>query len=222
MSDLVVYIPNHFYVNDDLVYVSWLDSTYYIAERKQHTFKLSSVNSSDPNFPIYVEYSEPITSGYVRQAVSGTTTITGLDHLEGRSVALVASGSYLGTFTVTNGSITSPITIYNYRVGLPFSMKCKTTRLELPQMNGTTQGRIKKINKLEFRYVKSINGRAGVEYDGVEYLDSLNMEFSANSQDKQILAKGGFNTDGYIVVRSNEPYPMTILSVTTNFDVVEG
>ena len=41
MADLVIYLPNHGYSNDDEVTASWLVGTYYIYDSDQDSFKLS-------------------------------------------------------------------------------------------------------------------------------------------------------------------------------------
>jgi hypothetical protein len=214
MSDLILYIPNHGYANDTPVIASWDSTIYYIADTTANSFKLALTSGGTD----YLQYSTPI-SGTVRRVVTGLTTITGLEHLEGKTVQVTGDGVYLGTFTVASGSITLPLTIYSYRLGLPYTMKCRTMRVELPNQMNTTQGTIKRLIKLELRYVKSKGGKAGQEYNGVEYLSDYNMTFSTESQDSARLVKGGYHPDGYIVIKSDEPYPMSIISAATTLEV---
>lgn len=217
MSDLTIYLPKHGYVANDQVYVSWLDDTYYVRSPDANTFKISST-ADDLNL---VAYTTNVISGYVKKVESPVTVISGLDHLEGSTVWLMSEGSYVGAYEVTNGSITSPQTVYDYKVGLPYYAKCKTTRLELPSQGETTQGRIKRISDTQIRYVKSKGAKAGQEYDSKEYLQELDMTFNDKSKDAQVLTKGGFSPDGYTVIKSEQPYPFTILSSQITFDVTQ-
>jgi len=219
MADLIVYIPNHGYSNDDPIYVSWLDGYYYVGDADEDTFKLTATKGSSD----YVQFTSTITDGYVREYddASGTTTISGLDHLEGETVTLTSGGSVVGSYTVSNGSITVPQDVYTYQVGLPYTMKVRTMRLAVPQQGGTLQSRIKKVYETVVRYIRSKGGKAGQEYGGTEYLSDLNTTFSTSSQDAVILNKGGFTEDAYTTILSEEPYPFTVLSTIISFDVEE-
>ena len=217
MSDLVVYLPNHGYSGDDPVFVSWLGGVYYVDDPTENAFKLTDGADGDN-----IEYSENVTTGYVRQITpgSGTTTIDGLEHLEGQIVYVTAFGAVVGAYTVSGGSITIPSDAYNYQVGLPYSMKIRTMRIEVPQ-SATLQTRVKSIDETIVRYVKSKNGQAGQEYDNVEYLEDLEAEYLSQSADSQSLTKGGYSKEGYTVIKSAEPYPFTIISTVIYLSVTE-
>ena len=125
MPDLVCYIPNHGYSDDDFIYVSWLDANYYVSDKDSDSFKLATTAGG----VILVQYTETIVDGFIRQiAGAGTTTISGLDHLEGEMVKVTAGGRIVATEIVSSGSITVPITLYTYQVGLPYKMKARTMR----------------------------------------------------------------------------------------------
>ncbi len=218
MSDLIVYLPNHGYSDTDPIYVSWLSGIYYVSDKDQNSFKLATVSGGS----VYVQYSTSITDGYVRyNDTTGTATISGLEHLEGELVGVTSGGTYLGAYTVSNGSITLTSAVTTYQIGKLYSMKIKSMRLELPNLSVTTQGKIKTIKEVEIRYIKSKNGKAGQEYSGTEYLSDLNAEFYTISKDAQKLAKGGYSPDGYIVIRSDEPYPFTVVSAMITFEVMQ-
>jgi len=219
VADLICYLPAHGYSDDNPVFVSWLGGTYYVYNKDTNSFKLAtSVGGS------LVQYTETITDGYVRQVdtTDGTiTTITGLEHLEGENVLVTSGGSLVGLYPVSGGSITIPDWVYSYQVGLPYAMKVKTTRLEIPNSSGI-QSRIKNINELVVRHVKSSGGQAGQEKNGVEYLNDLECTYSEKSDDATVNVRGGLNDDGYIVVTSADPYPMTVLATIVSFSVDES
>ena len=219
MPDLICYVPNNGYTDADPIYVSWLDDIYYVSDKDAHSFKLATTAGG----ATLVQFTETITTGYVREVddAAGATAISGLDHLEGESVYLTADGSVVGYYTVSGGSITVPSDVYTYQVGLPYSCKIKTMRFELPNPPNTTQGKIKRINETEARYVRTKNIKLGQEYNGTEYLSSLNTDFSTKSKDVSTLTKGGFSPEGYTVIKSDEPYPMTILSTSVTIEVTQ-
>jgi len=219
MSDMVVYIPFHGYDDDDSVYVSWLDAVYYVADKDLYAFKLVTTSGGST----YLQWTEDITSGFIREvdSSSGTTTIVGLDYLEGENVYVTSGGEIVGLFAVENGSVSVPNILFTYQVGLPYKMKVRTMRLSMPQEGNTFQTRIKRIHETVVRYIRSKYGRAGQEYDGIEYLTDLDTTFSTSSRDDTKPTKGGFSEDSYTVITSDKPVPFTLLATIISFEVEE-
>lgn len=218
MPDLIVYLPNHSYSDDDQIYISWLDANYYVSDKDSDSFKLATASGGST----LIQFSETITEGFVREvSVSGVTTISGLDHLEGETVKITAGGSVIGTEVVSGGSITISSSVFTYQVGLSYKMKVRTMRLSVPQEGNTFQTRIKRIHETVVRYIRSKFGKAGQEYGETEYLEDLDTAFSTSSQDATKLTKGGFSEDAYTVVTSDEPVPFTLLATIISFEVEE-
>lgn len=219
MSDLLVYLPNHGYANNDPIYVSWLDANYYVSDEADDSFKLATTEGGD----ILVQFTETITDGFVREFddTAGTATISGLDHLEGQIVKVTSGGVVVGTEVVSDGSITITSDVFTYQVGLPFKMKVRTMRLAVPPPN-TLQTRIKRIHRTTVRYIRSLLGSAGQEYDGVEHLGDINATFSIASQDTpkdNRLTKGGWSEDAYTVIVSDDPVPFTVLATIIDVEI---
>ena len=216
---LIVYIPDHGYT-DSYVYVSWLDDYYYTQDEDSHSFALVATQLGSD----YVEYTETVTDGYVREALeAGTTTITGLDHLEGEIVKVTANGALVATGTVSGGSVTIPGTaVVTYQAGLPYKMKVRTMRMSIPQDGNTLQSRIKRISETVIRYIRSSLGKAGQEYDGTEYLTDLDTTFSTEAQDDTKPTLGGFTPDAYTVITSDDPLPFTVLASIVTVEVEES
>jgi hypothetical protein len=219
MPDLIVYIPSHGYSNSDYITVSWLGGEYYVRDKDTDTFKISSTDD-DLNL---VQFTETITDGYVReQSETGSATISGLDHLEGETVFVTSNGERIGSsYIVSGGSITLSDAITTYQVGLPYSMKIRTMRLEVPS-SPTVQTRVKKINETVVRHVRAREGRAGQEKDGTEYLNDVEATFATQSADSTIVTRGGMSEDSYTVVKSDNPYPFTVLATIISFTVEEN
>ncbi len=219
MPDLICYIPSHGYSNTDSIYVSWLDTILYVSDKDNDSFKLATASGG----ATLIEFTETITEGYVREVdtSASTTTISGLDHLEGETVILTSGGAVVAREIVSDGSIAVLSDVYTYQVGLPFKMKVRTMRLSVPQEGGTMQTRIKRIHETGVRYVRSIGGRAGQEYGGTEYLTDMNATFSNASKDSVNPTQGGFSEDAYTVVTSDDPLPMTVIATIISFEVEE-
>lgn len=75
-----------------------------------------------------------------------TTTISGLDHLNGESVVALADGSYVSPKTVSGGQITLPVAATVVHVGKAYTGTIQTMRPVVSLRNGTTQGKVKKVN----------------------------------------------------------------------------
>lgn len=228
MPDLICYIPNHGYAISDTIYVSWLDANFYVRDDDNDpaidadSFKIST-DDTDDNI---VQFTETITDGFVREVdlSAGTTTITGLDHLEGKTVKITSGGAVVGTETVSDGSITISSPVFTYQTGLPYKMKVRTMRLAVPSQDTTIQTKIKRIHSVVVRYIRSLLGKAGQEYDGTEYLRNIDATFSTESQDTpndSRLIEGGFTEDAYTVITSEDPLPFTVLATIVSFDIEE-
>jgi len=102
----------------------------------------------------YVEYIEKyLTDEYAFFVDSGltydgaaTTSITGLDHLEGEEVAVLADGAVHPNRTVTSGAITLQLAASVVNVGLPYIATIKTMPIEAGAQDGTAQGKEQRIN----------------------------------------------------------------------------
>lgn len=72
-----------------------------------------------------------------------TASVSGLDHLEGRSVAVVGDGNYLGLMTVTSGELEFSQEYSLITVGLPYV--CEALTLPLSNLQLGSDGREKRL-----------------------------------------------------------------------------
>lgn len=217
MSDLICYIPNHGYVEDDVVWVSWLGDYYYVDDPDTDSFKLTEAAGG-----ANVSYGTTITTGWLRQvdASLGTIVIDDLHHLEGEQVTVTANGSNLGAYTVSSGSITLTSDVFTYQVGKLYATKIKTMRFAVPG-GGNEITRIKKIGKQAVRYLKSQDFQVGQEVAGTEYMESLAATYRTTSQDIETLNRAGHDTNAFSVIKSVSPFPMTVLGIIIDIEITE-
>lgn len=83
------------------------------------------------------------------------TTVTGLNHLEGMEVAILADGGIQPNQTVLNGSITLQDEASSIVVGLPYLCQLQTMYLNPPDESPTVQGRRKNITQVAVRVANS-------------------------------------------------------------------
>lgn len=85
----------------------------------------------------------------VRQtSVTAKTGWTGLDHLDGHAVRVVADGAVVGTVTVAGGAIALPHAASMVEVGLPFAWKVEPMPVEAQLADGTLVGTRARIWKV--------------------------------------------------------------------------
>jgi hypothetical protein len=150
---------------------------------------------------------------------SAVTTLTGLDHLEGQTVSVLANGATHPDITVSSGSITLLRSATNVKIGLPYTSILQTMRLDAGSQDGTSQAKTKRIFDIAIRLYESIGVEVGPDLNNME---SIPFRSSANAMDqaipvftgdKEIEFRGNYETDGYIFVRQTQPLPLTVLSL---------
>lgn len=213
MADLIVYLPNHGYANDDLLYVSWLDSNYYVSDKDTDSFKLvETLGGSDT-----VSFTTTQTSGYVRTTTgSGLTTISGLDHLEGETVYILANGNIVDNGIVSGGSVTVVSSVTDYIVGLNYISTLQPMKLDI---SNTGLSVTKKPTRMVISLDQTVGGRIGsstTNTDPIKYIQAgeSGEEFPFFSGDIEMPIPGGYSRAGDVVVRQTEPLPMTVVAMT--------
>ena len=150
---------------------------------------------------------------------SAATNISGLAHLEGQVVAILADGSTHPNKTVSSGAITLDRSAKNVKVGLAYTSLLQTMRLDAGSQDGTSQGKTKRIYDITVRMYESIGIEVGPNLSDMERIP---FRSSANlmdegippfTGDKEIEFRGNYETDGFIYVRQTQPLPFTILSL---------
>ena len=94
---------------------------------------------------------------------AAVTTLSGLSHLEGEEVAILADGNVFPRQTVTAGAITLPNAVTRAIVGLPFSCNGKTLPLIVPDAG--VEGKRKRIVAVSPRLINSRGLKMGDDYN---------------------------------------------------------
>jgi len=150
---------------------------------------------------------------------SAATNISGLAHLEGQVVAILADGSTHPNKTVSSGAITLDRSAKDVKVGLAFTSLLQTMRLDAGSQDGTSQGKTKRIYDITVRMFETIGIEVGPNLDDMERIpfrssaDLMDEGIPPFTGDKEIEFRGNYETDGFIYVRQTQPLPFTILSL---------
>lgn len=164
-----------------------------------------------------------IDCGLSRLSGAPTATITGLWHLEGRSVSVYADGNVLPNVTVSQGTITLPSNYTVIHVGMGYDFEIQPMATETDQgQDGSTKGDPKEI-RLIYLEVYRTRGLYGAQRKG-EPLNEIPPKFTNGDMAQTIepysgiieLAVGSMWDDGYVApyIYDNYPLPAKILTMT--------
>jgi len=159
---------------------------------------------------------------------SATTSISGLDHLEGETVTILADGATHPDKTVTNGAITLDRSSTKVTVGLGYTSLLQTMRLEAGSAEGVAQGKLKRIHDITIRLYESVGIEVGsslTEMDRIPFRDSsMSMDAAIPffTGDVKTEFRGGFELDGFIFVRQTQPLPLTVVAIYPELTTNDG
>ena len=150
---------------------------------------------------------------------AAATTMSGLDHLEGQTVSILADGATHPDKTVSSGSVTLDRSATNVKIGLAYKSILQTMRLDAGSQNGTSQAKTKRIYEITIRLYESVGVEVGESLDNMERIpfrtssDPMDEGIPVFTGDKTVEFRGNYDTDGFIFVRQTQPLPLTILSL---------
>jgi hypothetical protein len=159
---------------------------------------------------------------------SATTSISGLDHLEGETVTILADGATHPTKTVSSGAITLDRSSSKVKVGLSYTSLLQTMRLDAGSQDGTSQGKTKRIFDVTIRLYESIGVEVGPDLNNMERIpfrssaDEMDSGVPVFTGDKEVEFRGNYETDGFVYVRQTQPLPLTILSLYPRLQTNDG
>lgn len=168
---------------------------------------------TDPTDAFYVD------SGltYAGQPV---TMLSGLGHLEGKTVDILADGAVHPQCVVSGGSITLEYPARKVHVGLPIVSDLRTLPLALEGAQAVGQGTIKNVNKVHLRVGQSSVVKAGPdftrlrEYPARAVTDPYGSPPALRDGELTLSIDPSWNQDAGVCVRQDLPLPLTVLSMT--------
>ena len=159
---------------------------------------------------------------------SAVTNISGLAHLEGQTVSVLADGATHPDKVVSSGSITLERAASKVKVGLSYTSLLQTMRIDAGSQNGTSQSKTKRIYEITARLYESIGVEIGPDLANMERIpfrssaNAMDSGINVFTGDKEIEFRGNYETDGFIFVRQTQPLPLTILSLYPKLQTNDG
>lgn len=149
------------------------------------------------------------------------STVTGLSHLRGRTVAIVGDGEVMAAQVVpVGGSITLTKAVSRCVVGLPYTCQLKTLPLDIS--DGSIQGRRRRSYAVTAKIAKSRGLKIGPSFDELEDLDEklpVVIPTQLLDGDWRTTIPPLVDTASQVHIEQSQPLPAIVLSVTPEVDV---
>ena len=193
----------------------------------------------------YVEYFKPRNWGsddtdvfFVDSGLTATddesafSSVSGLSHLEGETVDILADGKYCDQQTVSSGAVDlkidgSAITADKAHVGLNYESTLEPMPLEIPIGElGSSRGRMKRIHEAVISFENTLGGFYGRDASNLDELDH-SVEGTSGSMtalktvEESVSWPGLDETEGDIMVKQTYPLPMTVRAIIPKLDIGE-
>lgn len=155
-----------------------------------------------------------------------TTTVHGLNWLEGRTVSILADGSVQPQQTVVNGTITLEQAARRVIVGLPYTSDLRTLPAVFMTRTGASaaQGACKNIKEVTLRVLDASGVWVGPDFEKLTEWKQRTTEPMGSPPDHytglvKVKPQAVWNDDGQICVRQADPLPITVLSISADVRV---
>lgn len=154
------------------------------------------------------------------------TTISGLEHLEGKVVSILADGNVDPQQTVTSGALPNPLSAPTSKahVGLPYNMDVETLDIDLSSNGIPTKTKKKGISEVTV-YVEESRGLfAGSDADNLEeYLQRDNEDYNDPinllTGQAAIAINPHWSDGGRVFIRQSDPLPLTLLAIIPEVEI---
>lgn len=148
-----------------------------------------------------------------------TDEISGLEHLEGYTVAILADGNVLPQQTVENGKVLLGNKYKKVHVGLPIDAEIKTLPIDFTAQDGTYLSRKKRIATVTLLLKDSRGGLFGMKENELDefkwrsneaYGEPIRLQ---TGKFKVTIKSATYDETQQIIIKQPDPLPMTVLSL---------
>ncbi len=187
--------------------------TFLVASSTTDTFALHDLSGNNVNTTAFGSY---VSGGSVRKLI---TNITGLNHLEGQTVQILADGSVRPSQVVSHGKIVLTDPAATVQVGLGYNSDLETLRLEAGSQDGTALGKTRRIHRLGILFHQSLGIAIGPDFDNLDTIvfrktsDPMTRAPSLFSGIVSESLEFGYDFENNICLRQSQPLPSTILAI---------
>lgn len=142
-------------------------------------------------------------------------SVSGLTHLEGETVQIVADGVVQAEQIVAGGVVTLDVAAAIAHVGLGYVSDLKTLPVAFPQMQGAGRGKTKNVEKVAMRVLDSAGMKVGPDAANLVSVSGLPATALATGE-RRTVVPGKWTEDGEVYIRQDQPLPSTVLGLTVD------
>lgn len=189
------------------------NNTYLVTNATANTFRMTDLDGNVISTAAFTAY---VGGGTVRKMV---TTISGLDHLEGETINILADGAVQPAQAVATGAITLTIKAATVTIGLGYNSDMQQLRLEAGSQVGTALGKTRRIHRVGILVYRSLGLKIGMNFDT---MDTVTFRTSANPGSRAVPLYSGildqnidadYDFDNQLCIRQSDPLPSLILGI---------
>lgn len=145
------------------------------------------------------------------------TSVSGLGHLEGQSVAIAVDGGNHARKTVVNGAVTLDVTASRVAVGLPYKWRFKSLKIADGGSTGPRIGAHSKPSHVWLGLVNTTGGRVGngpngplEDIDFRQVSDEMDTAVPLFTSEIRVSYPAGWSTDPRLYLEDDSPLPFTL------------
>ncbi len=202
----------------DVLYVAvhrWIDGT-----RRLYIERMASFEVTDVRAAFFVD------CGLSLQADHPVTEIWGLEHLEGKEVAVLVDGHVHPRCVVQDGHITLERAGTVLHVGLPYEATLQT--LEPGDASGSLVGIKKRLTGVTLRLYNSRGTWVGADEETLSEIKPRDADvlpgqpIPLRTTDVSVGIAATWRANGSVMVRQRDPLPVSVLAVAPEIDIGKG
>ena len=201
--------------NEDMLYVAVRRDIN--GQTRRYIERLESRAFATPEEAFFVD------SGLTLEIAAGkdpVTKVSGLSHLEGKTVSILADGAVHVPQMVENGEIRLQHAARKIHVGLPYTAEIQTLPVVGDIDNGKGRGLTKNVNRIWLDLIRSSGIWAGPDESRlVEHKQRTTEPPGSPPRLKtgqiEITVRPDWNDYGQIIVQQRDPLPLSLVSLTT-------
>lgn len=224
-NPVVITATAHGLVNGDRVRITDVlgmtelnGNSYTVAGATANTLEL---NDADGNTIDGTGFSAYVIDGDLRKKV---TTVSGLTHLEGETVKVLADGAVHPDRVVTAGSISLQNEASRVVAGLGYKHVYGSLKWDAGSRTGTSIGQVKRIDRVTLVLLDSLNSLIGPNADELKPLsfretdDFMDQPVPLFTGEFEHEFLGDHETDPRIRIEGEDPVPFTLLAVAPRLE----
>lgn len=188
--------------------------SFLVANKTTHTFQLTDLDGNAVNTSAYE--AAYVSGGYARKYIS---IISGLTHLEGETVDILADGAVQPPQSVTGGEITLTVQATTVHIGYGFKSRGKMLRLNAGAADGTAIGKTQRTHRIGIMLHRSLGLKIGTSFDELTRL-TFRKTSDKMSRAPQLFTgilseelEGDYDFENQFCWEQDQPLPSMILAL---------